>query len=159
MAVRPRVMEQSSEVAQVTKEATVEAATEAIPVGRFVKPGATAGTIRLCTTLGERVLGVSLESGYPGEAGQRTGEFDDYAIGDKCPYGVDPEEYVYIECSSQAAGTPALGDLITTDADGKAIVTTTTGHFVAGVNPEQHSYGGVKFYRFMPTWKSLKVVP
>lgn len=159
MAVRPRVMEQSFEIAQVTKEATVEAATEAVPVGRFIKAGATAGTIRLATTLGERVLGVSLESGYAGETGARTGEFDDYAIGDKCPYGVDPEEYVYIECSNQAVAAPALTDLITTDADGKAIVTTTTGHFVAGVNPELHSYGGVKFYRFMPTWKNLKVVP
>lgn len=158
MVVRPRVLELTSEVygGMITDEATVAAGTEAIPVGRFIKDNA--GGVELCDTAGEKCMAVSIEHPIPSVSGRQS-DFADYAVGDTCVFVRKAERYVLIEASDQNIASIDKDDKIGTDADGKAVVTATTGHYVLGVQPGLVTYGGVKYIRFIPNWLTKEVVP
>lgn len=94
----------------------------AVPPSRFVKRGATEGTVAICDTAGEQAHGIS-------QQGTRNAPFsglDDGLAGD---IG-DPIEVTTWEANKRvprvcAGGTIAVGDQISTDAAGKAIATAS----------------------------------
>lgn len=98
----------------------------AVPRYRIVKPGAAGGVV-LATAATDKLLGTA-----GNEPGASTGEVVDLAVG--------PLPKVVL------GGTVAQGDLLTSDANGKAIATTTAGNHVigraytAGVADDEISY-------------------
>lgn len=84
----------------------------AVPRYRIVKPGVAGGCV-LATAATDKLLGTN-----GSEIGSEIGEVADVAVG--------PVPIVVL------GGTVAAGDLLTSDAIGKAITTTTTGHRFIG---------------------------
>lgn len=158
MAVKPRVLESRSEQNQTTHESDV-AATKVVTPGRFIKNTAGARTILNADAQGERVIGVALESMYPGSDAARVTDFDNYIAGDPAPWCAYTDGFVVVELGSQVetAADYDLDTKITTTATGKA-EKAATGDFVAGVDPEFVTYGGVNYVRFRPAWDSGEVV-
>ena len=91
---------------------------------RFIKRNA-AGRMVLCDTLGERADGVLLSN--------NTNE------GQTCVYAT-PNGGTNVQASGTAAipnGTP-----VTTDANGRAVATTTAGHYINAITRQAVSAGG-----------------
>lgn len=86
-----------------------EAAVEAY---RIVKPGATAGGCAKASAATDKIIGTSDELVH--------------AIGEVVDVAVGPVPQVRL------GGTVAAGDALTSDANGKAIATTTTGNRIIG---------------------------
>ena len=86
-----------------------EAAVEAL---RIVKPGATVGGCAKASAATDKIIGTSDELDHV------TGEMVDIAVG--------------LVPKVRLGGTVAAGDALTSDANGKAIATTTTGNRIIG---------------------------
>lgn len=94
---------------QLFRGRVAEAAVEAY---RIVKPGATVGGVVKASAATDKIIGTSDELDHI------TGEMVDVAVG--------PVPFVRL------GGTVAAGDMLTSDANGKAIATTTAGNRYIG---------------------------
>lgn len=89
------------------------AAEAAVASHRIVRPGATAGTVVQASAATDKLLGTSDELDHT------IGEMVDLSLG-RVP-------------QVRLGGTVAAGDLLTSDANGKAVATTTPGHRYIGI--------------------------